>query len=208
MDCPDAIMGLDEPGSSGGGSQKASSSSVSSSVNNVQTSPGDLRTVSIPEDLISKFLEVAKENSERNKETIGTLGGQLCNNKFCVTHLLIPNDSCTMDGVEDIWDIHDKEDLALLGWIHTHPAHSVFLSSLDMHNQYERQRMLPEVSHSLQFDSNHILSLFIDDSNRVQCQGWPDWSPEAHGGRDGRDWCLQPHRLPSSLHPPSALGRC
>ena len=187
MDCPDAIMGLDEPGSSDEGFQESSLSSVSSSVNKVQSPPGDLRTVTIPEDLISKFLKVAKENSDRNIETIGTLGGQLCNNKYRVTHLLIPNDSCTMDGVEDVWDIHDKEGLTLLGWIHTHPAHSVFLSSVDMHNQYERQRILPEVSHSLQFDSNHILSLFIADSDRVQYQGWPDWSPEAHSDRDGRD---------------------
>ena len=69
MDCPNAIMGLDEPGSSDVGSQEASLSSVSSFVNKVQTSPGDLRTVTIPEDLISKFLEVAKENSDRNIET-------------------------------------------------------------------------------------------------------------------------------------------
>jgi proteasome lid subunit RPN8/RPN11 len=33
----------------------------------------------------------------------------------------------------------------LLGWIHTHPAYDVFLSSVDMHNQYEYQNMLPEV---------------------------------------------------------------
>jgi STAM-binding protein len=38
-----------------------------------------------------------------------------------------------------------REDIILLGWIHTHPAYDVFLSSVDMHNQYEYQNMLPEV---------------------------------------------------------------
>ena len=128
----------------------------------------------MPGDLINKFLNIARVNSNKNIETLGTLGGRLSNNKFIISHLLIPkqqgkSDSCTMDGLEDVWDIHDRENIIFLGWIHTHPAYSVFLSSVDMHNQYERQRMLPEVSHSLQFDSNHILSLFIDDSNRVQC---------------------------------------
>ena len=115
------------------------------------SSPAGLRTVTLPGDLISKFLEVAKVNSDRNIETLGTLGGQLCNNKFRVTHLLIPkqqgqSDSCTMDGIEDVWDIHDRENIIFLGWIHTHPAYSVFLSSVDMHNQYEWQHMLPEVT--------------------------------------------------------------
>ena len=115
------------------------------------SSPAGLRNVAIPGDLISRFLDIAKVNSNRNIETLGTLGGQLCNNKFRVTHLLIPrqqgqSDSCTMDGIEDVWDIHDKENIIFLGWIHTHPAYSVFLSSVDMHNQYEWQHMLPEVS--------------------------------------------------------------
>ena len=115
-----------------------------------------LRTVSVPDDIISnfKFLIVAKVNSDRHVKTLGTLCGQLCNNKFCVTHLMIPrqmgkSDSCTMDGFEDVTEIHEKEDLILilLGWIHTYTGDSVFLSSVDMHNQHERQRMLPEVSH-------------------------------------------------------------
>ena len=46
----------------------------------------------------------------------------------------------------DVWEIHEKENLLFLGWIHTHPAYSVFLSSVDLHNQFEYQRMLPEVS--------------------------------------------------------------
>eukprot|EP00092_Neocalanus_flemingeri_P005354 GFUD01005768.1.p1 GENE.GFUD01005768.1~~GFUD01005768.1.p1 ORF type:complete len:463 (-),score=149.38 GFUD01005768.1:183-1571(-) len=113
------------------------------------SAPTGLRTVMVPSDLSEAFLAVAKSNSDRGVETLGTLGGHLANNKFIVSHLLIPrqegkSDSCTMEGLEDVWDVHDKENIIFLGWVHTHPAYSVFLSSVDMHNQYEWQHMLPE----------------------------------------------------------------
>jgi proteasome lid subunit RPN8/RPN11 len=50
-----------------------------------------------------------------------------------------------MEVPEELLDIHIKEDLVLVGWIHTHPAFDVFLSSVDMHNHYVYQKMLPEV---------------------------------------------------------------
>ena len=57
-----------------------------------------LRTVAVPDDIISnsKFLKVAKVNSDRNVETLGTLCGQLCNNKFRVTHLMIPRQMASL----------------------------------------------------------------------------------------------------------------
>ena len=104
----------------------------------------------MPGDLTDRFLAIARTNSDRGVETLGTLGGSLSNNRLIISHLLIPkqegkSDSCTMEGLEDVWDVHDKENIVFLGWIHTHPAYSVFLSSVDMHNQYEWQHMLPEV---------------------------------------------------------------
>ena len=108
-----------------------------------------LRSVVMPGDLTERFLAIARTNSERGVETLGTLGGSLSNNRLLISHLLIPkqvgkSDSCTMDGLEDVWEIHDKENIIFLGWIHTHPAYSVFLSSVDMHTQYKWQHMLPE----------------------------------------------------------------
>ena len=99
MDCPDAIAGQE-----------------------VRDKDGEevkLRTVALPEDLISKFLEIAKANSDRNIETLGTFGGQLCNNKFRVTHLLIPkqqgqSDSCTMEWYED--ELRWEEQRQELSW--------------------------------------------------------------------------------------------
>ena len=35
-------------------------------------------------------------------------------------------------------------ELIMLGWIHTHPDYQAFLSSVDMHNQYLYQSLLPE----------------------------------------------------------------
>jgi len=115
----------------------------------VISAPAGLRRVVVPSNLSEVFLAVAKQNSDRGLETLGTLGGNLCKNRFVISHLLIPrqvgkSDSCTMEGLEDVWDVHDKENIIFLGWVHTHPAYSVFLSSVDMHNQYEWQHMLPE----------------------------------------------------------------
>jgi proteasome lid subunit RPN8/RPN11 len=111
---------------------------------------GKKRSVVLPKLLVSKFLAVASANSAQNIETLGTLGGKLSNNTFTITHLLIPqqsgkSDRCNMEVPEELLDIHIKEDLVLVGWIHTHPAFDVFLSSVDMHNHYVYQKMLPEV---------------------------------------------------------------
>jgi STAM-binding protein len=108
-----------------------------------------MRSVIVPQDLTPTFLRIAKSNSDRGIETLGTLGGSLRNNRLVISHLVIPrqtgkSDSCTMEGLEDVWDVHDRENIIFLGWIHTHPEYDVFLSSVDMHNQYEWQHMLPE----------------------------------------------------------------
>ena len=34
--------------------------------------------------------------------------------------------------------------MTVVGWIHTHPTQSAFLSSVDLHMQYSYQQMLPE----------------------------------------------------------------
>jgi len=126
-----------------------------------------MRTVIVPQDLIPTFLRIAKMNSDRGIETLGTLGGSLRNNRLVISHLVIPrqtgkSDSCTMEGLEDVWDVHDRENIIFLGWIHTHPEYDVFLSSVDMHNQYEWQHMLPEalaIVCSIKFDKTGFLSL-------------------------------------------------
>jgi STAM-binding protein len=125
------------------------------------------RPVIVPTKLITRFLELAKHNSDRDIETLGMLGGKLSKNKFTVTHLLIPkqtgkSDRCDLQGHEDLGDAYDSEDIILVGWIHTHPAYDVFLSSVDMHNQYEYQNMLSEfvaIVCSIKFNETGYLTL-------------------------------------------------
>ncbi|XP_024887004.1 STAM-binding protein-like A [Temnothorax curvispinosus] len=66
-----------------------------------------------------------------------------------VTHLLIPEqtgtpDSCTTHNEEDIFDYQDQHNLITLGWIHTHPTQTAFLSSVDLHTHCAYQLMMAE----------------------------------------------------------------
>lgn len=38
----------------------------------------------------------------------------------------------------------DRHNLMTLGWVHTHPRHRCFLSSIGLHNHYGYQRLLHE----------------------------------------------------------------
>jgi STAM-binding protein len=66
-----------------------------------------------------------------------------------VTTLLIPkqhstSDTCTMDEEELVMQFTEERSLISLGWIHTHPTQSCFMSSVDLHTHSGFQRMLPE----------------------------------------------------------------
>lgn len=120
---------------------------VMSSDHNSSTS--GLRKIYIPGDLISHFLHLASANTRKNLETCGILTGRLQNNMFCVTHLLIPkqtstSDSCTTLNEEDLFEFQDSNDLITLGWIHTHPSQTSFMSSVDLHTHCSYQLIMPE----------------------------------------------------------------
>lgn len=108
-----------------------------------------LRSVFLPADLKSDFLRVAQPNTSRKLETCGMLCGRLSLNAFFITHLVIPHqestpDTCATTHEEILFDYLDKNDLILLGWIHTHPTQSCFMSSVDLHTQCSYQIMLKE----------------------------------------------------------------
>ena len=44
---------------------------------------------------------------------------------------------------EEIFDVQDKRSLYPLGWIHTHPTQTCFLSSVDVHTQCGYQVSTP-----------------------------------------------------------------
>ncbi|CAL9108231.1 unnamed protein product [Musa acuminata var. zebrina] len=99
--------------------------------------------------LLESFMRLAKSNTVRNLETCGVLAGSLKNRKFYVTALIIPkqvatSNSCQTTNEEEIFDYQDKQSLFPLGWIHTHPTQSCFMSSIDLHTHYSYQTLLPE----------------------------------------------------------------
>ncbi|CCH42450.1 AMSH-like protease [Wickerhamomyces ciferrii] len=108
-----------------------------------------LKTIYLPSQLPLKFLKISQGNTSKNLETCGILCGSLSLNAFFITTLLIPqqkstSNTCETLNEEDIFTTLDSKDLFILGWIHTHPTQSCFLSSVDLHTQNSYQIMLPE----------------------------------------------------------------
>ncbi|KAL1638269.1 hypothetical protein SLS56_000077 [Neofusicoccum ribis] len=108
-----------------------------------------LRTVFIPPTLRTEFLRVASSNTRNNLETCGILCGTLISNALFISRLVIPEQESTSDTCETVnesalFDYCDSEDLMVLGWIHTHPSQTCFMSSRDLHTHCGYQVMLPE----------------------------------------------------------------
>uniref|UniRef100_A0A3Q1IUP4 MPN domain-containing protein n=1 Tax=Anabas testudineus TaxID=64144 RepID=A0A3Q1IUP4_ANATE len=82
------------------------------------------------------------------------LNGIVCcnsatHNEFVLTHVVIPKQSagpdfCDMENVEELFSFQDQQNLLTLGWIHTHPTQTAFLSSVDLHTHCSYQLMLQE----------------------------------------------------------------
>ncbi|XP_074837728.1 STAM-binding protein [Carettochelys insculpta] len=108
-----------------------------------------LRHVVIPKELCHKFLQVADANTARGVETCGILCGKLLRNEFTITHVIVPKqhggpDYCNTESEEELFLIQDQDSLITLGWIHTHPTQTAFLSSVDLHTHCSYQMMLAE----------------------------------------------------------------
>lgn len=108
-----------------------------------------IRSVFLPSKLRASFLDVAAENTRKGLEMCGILCGTPVNNALFVRCLLIPDQKCTSDTCETenesaIFDYCAGEDLMVLGWIHTHPTQTCFMSSRDLHTHAGYQVMMPE----------------------------------------------------------------
>ncbi|XP_019744071.1 STAM-binding protein-like A isoform X2 [Hippocampus comes] len=108
-----------------------------------------LRQLLVPSELCRSFLRLAEANTSRAVETCGILCGKLTRNTFSVTHVIVPKqcggpDYCDTENEEELFLIQDQYDLITLGWIHTHPTQTAFLSSVDLHTHCSYQMMLPE----------------------------------------------------------------
>ncbi|KAH8727174.1 hypothetical protein GQ44DRAFT_770607 [Phaeosphaeriaceae sp. PMI808] len=108
-----------------------------------------LRPVFLPSQLRQQFLNVASSNTRLNLETCGMLCGILKSNALFITRLVVPeqtstSDTCETLNEEEFFDYCDKEELLVIGWIHTHPTQTCFMSSRDLHTHVGYQVMMPE----------------------------------------------------------------
>ncbi|PTB69044.1 hypothetical protein BBK36DRAFT_1192915 [Trichoderma citrinoviride] len=108
-----------------------------------------IRSIFLPSSLRARFLEIAAKNTAAGLETCGVLCGTPINNALFVRCLLIPDqkstpDTCETENESALFDYCMSEDLLMLGWIHTHPTQTCFMSSRDLHTHAGYQVMMPE----------------------------------------------------------------
>ena len=108
-----------------------------------------LRLVRVPDSIIAAFLRLSDANTRRNLEFCGVLAGRLAQDVLTLTTLIIPkqtatSDTVAMEGEEELWMAQDSRDLLTLGWIHTHPTQTCFMSSVDVHTHVSFQLQLAE----------------------------------------------------------------
>ncbi|KAF4126243.1 STAM-binding protein [Geosmithia morbida] len=108
-----------------------------------------IRSIFLPRGIRESFLDIAAPNTRAGIEMCGILCGTPINNALFVRCLLIPDQTCTPDTCETenesaMFDYCDREDLLVIGWIHTHPTQTCFMSSRDLHTQAGYQIMMPE----------------------------------------------------------------
>ncbi|KAG2726956.1 hypothetical protein I3760_01G137500 [Carya illinoinensis] len=65
-------------------------------------------------------------------------------NTGCIYVLNSLHVQCQTLNEEELFEVQDKLSLFQLGWIHTHPSQTCFMSSVDLHTHYSYQIMLPE----------------------------------------------------------------
>ncbi|KAJ2322498.1 hypothetical protein H4R23_000009 [Coemansia sp. Cherry 401B] len=110
-----------------------------------------MRPIQVPEGIFEEFIDIASKNTRSNLETCGILCGKQIPGQeaLVMTTLIIPkqratSDTCVTEHEEELFVEQMDRDLITLGWIHTHPSQTCFMSSLDLHTQCSYQLMLPE----------------------------------------------------------------
>lgn len=108
-----------------------------------------LTPIYICDNLVSDFIKYAQLNTSRDIETCGVLTGKYLHSSdsYLITHCIIPKQKGSANTVvtlheEELIGIQEKYGVITLGWIHTHPSQTCFLSSVDMHCQLSYQIMM------------------------------------------------------------------
>ncbi|XP_019445454.1 PREDICTED: AMSH-like ubiquitin thioesterase 2 isoform X2 [Lupinus angustifolius] len=95
----------------------------STKTDNESSSSKTIRDVHISMRLMEDFLDLAKENTEKDLETCGILGAFLENGTLYMTTLIIPkqesaSSSCQATNEEEVFTILNQRSLFPVGWIH------------------------------------------------------------------------------------------
>lgn len=108
-----------------------------------------LKSVLIPSQLVDEFIALSYANTERDIETLGILAGFVSSTNYQISALVIPKqqgcgDSCECTDDLSLFNCLDSNNWQVMGWIHTHPSHDLFLSSVDLHTHANYQWLFPE----------------------------------------------------------------
>lgn len=108
-----------------------------------------LRRLVLPRGTVDAFVACAAAGTARGVETCALLSGRLAGGALVVTHCVVPPqrgsaDACAVLDELAVFACHEAHGLITLGWIHTHPTQSLFLSSVDLHTTLPYQQLLAE----------------------------------------------------------------
>ncbi|XP_076399135.1 STAM-binding protein-like [Peromyscus maniculatus bairdii] len=104
-----------------------------------------LHPVVFLQDLWDQFFHSARKNTKKGLETCGVLCGTLVKEEYHVTHIIIPvqnggPDYCYAENKEELFFIQEELGLLTLGFFHTHPTQTGFLSSVDLYTVFAVKR--------------------------------------------------------------------
>jgi len=146
--------------------------------------PSTLTAIYVTDNLVPGFVRFAAENTKRDIETCGVLTGKYLHEEdaYVITHCVIPKQKGSANTVqtlceEELIGVQEKYGVVTLGWIHSHPSQTCFLSSVDMHCQLSYQIMMPNAVAIVYAptDTTQTFSLTkkgIDVLSKCSCQGF------------------------------------
>ena len=129
---------------------------------------GGTQQVVRPEDLKVVFMEVSAENMIRKLESGVKFCGKIDPAFITITHVIVPPQTGHTyyyedeDGDLTVLDYIQKNNLTVVGTLHSHPSFPSSMSSIDCHMATSFQLIIPE---SVQFVYHIKCSVWADKSD-------------------------------------------
>ncbi|KAL0228649.1 hypothetical protein GEMRC1_013269 [Eukaryota sp. GEM-RC1] len=110
----------------------------------------DPKQIRWPTSLVASFLSHIVDDVNSNTESCGLLcaNSDLNCDPLSITHLILPEqtgtaESCTVTNETSLIPAIEDNNLVIVGWIHTHPTQTAFLSAIDLHTHLGLQQSFP-----------------------------------------------------------------